>query len=201
MKPSPYPSTQRCGRPIGPSCAAGGRKPRTRAECSPSTRPVKPRWVVTGLPWRAQVCQQVFEEAAVDCGRALGAWSDSVRVSARDSGLASPDSRREPAWWRRFGCATSTPRGAHRRSGLATTIGRVRSPCPVSGRWRCSMTPAGCDACWPRIGPRFCSPPSPITLTGGGLPSTWRPPEHSNRVVRHGAPRAREGAAWVGSDS
>ncbi len=33
--------------------------------------------VVTGLRWRAQVCQQVFEEAAVDCGRALDAWSDS----------------------------------------------------------------------------------------------------------------------------
>ncbi len=33
--------------------------------------------VVSGLPWRQQVCQQVFEEAAVDCGRALGAWFDS----------------------------------------------------------------------------------------------------------------------------
>jgi putative transposase len=32
--------------------------------------------LVTGLPWRDQVYQQVFEEAAVDCGRALGAWSD-----------------------------------------------------------------------------------------------------------------------------
>ena len=31
----------------------------------------------TGLPWRAEVCQQVFEEAAVDLGRALRAWSDS----------------------------------------------------------------------------------------------------------------------------
>jgi len=31
----------------------------------------------TGLVWRDQVCQQVFEEAAVDCGRALAAWSDS----------------------------------------------------------------------------------------------------------------------------
>ncbi len=30
----------------------------------------------TGLGWRAQVCQQVFEEAAVDCSRALKAWSD-----------------------------------------------------------------------------------------------------------------------------
>ena len=33
--------------------------------------------VVTGLPWRDQVCQQVFEEAAVDCGKGLKAWSDS----------------------------------------------------------------------------------------------------------------------------
>ncbi|WP_282776596.1 RNA-guided endonuclease TnpB family protein [Nocardia sp. CC201C] len=32
---------------------------------------------VTGLVWRDQVCQQVFEEAAVDCGRALTNWSDS----------------------------------------------------------------------------------------------------------------------------
>jgi putative transposase len=30
---------------------------------------------VTGLSWRAEVCQQVFEEAAVDCSRALAAWS------------------------------------------------------------------------------------------------------------------------------
>jgi putative transposase len=33
--------------------------------------------VVTGLAWRTEVCQQVFEEAAMDCGRALAAWSDS----------------------------------------------------------------------------------------------------------------------------
>jgi putative transposase len=33
--------------------------------------------VGTGLMWRAEVSQQVFEEAAVDCGRALSAWSDS----------------------------------------------------------------------------------------------------------------------------
>ncbi|WP_433716993.1 RNA-guided endonuclease InsQ/TnpB family protein (plasmid) [Nocardia sp. CA-084685] len=32
---------------------------------------------VTGLVWRTQVCQQVFEEAAVDCGRGLAAFSDS----------------------------------------------------------------------------------------------------------------------------
>ena len=32
---------------------------------------------VTGLAWRNEVCQQVFEEMAVDCGRALAAWSNS----------------------------------------------------------------------------------------------------------------------------
>ncbi len=35
--------------------------------------------VATGLVWRGQVCQQVFEEAAVDLGRALVAFSDSRR--------------------------------------------------------------------------------------------------------------------------
>ena len=33
--------------------------------------------VATGLTWRTEVCQQVFEEAAVDLGRGLRAWSDS----------------------------------------------------------------------------------------------------------------------------
>jgi putative transposase len=33
--------------------------------------------VVTGLAWRTEVCQQVFEEAAVDLGKGLKAWSDS----------------------------------------------------------------------------------------------------------------------------
>lgn len=33
--------------------------------------------VVAGLSWRAEVCQQVCEEAAVDLGKALKAWSDS----------------------------------------------------------------------------------------------------------------------------
>lgn len=33
--------------------------------------------VVTGLAWRNEVCQQVFEEAAVDLGKGLKAWGDS----------------------------------------------------------------------------------------------------------------------------
>ncbi|WP_239576746.1 transposase [Cellulosimicrobium cellulans] len=34
---------------------------------------------VTGLAWRAEVCAQVFEEAVVDLGKALKAWTDSRR--------------------------------------------------------------------------------------------------------------------------
>lgn len=44
-----------------------------------------PEIQVTGLAWRHEVCQQVFEEAAVDCGRALAAWSDSR--SGRGAGM------------------------------------------------------------------------------------------------------------------
>jgi putative transposase len=33
--------------------------------------------LVTGLAWRREVCQQVFEEAAVDLGNGLKAWLDS----------------------------------------------------------------------------------------------------------------------------
>ena len=44
----------------------------------------------TGLAWRDQVCQQVFEEAAVDCGRALAAWSDSRSGNRRSSRVGFP---------------------------------------------------------------------------------------------------------------
>ncbi len=46
--------------------------------------------VVTGLPWRRSVFQQVFEEAAVDCGRALAAWSDSRSGKRRGRRIGFP---------------------------------------------------------------------------------------------------------------
>src|SRR5271163_3706919 len=45
---------------------------------------------VTGLAWRTQVCQQVFEEAAVDCGRALAAWSDSRSGNRKGARVGFP---------------------------------------------------------------------------------------------------------------
>ncbi|WP_431941869.1 helix-turn-helix domain-containing protein [Nocardia grenadensis] len=45
---------------------------------------------VTGLAWRDQVCQQVFEEAATDCGRGLAAWSDSRSGKRRGRAVGFP---------------------------------------------------------------------------------------------------------------
>ncbi|MHB8693143.1 MAG: helix-turn-helix domain-containing protein [Solirubrobacteraceae bacterium] len=51
--------------------------------------------VVTGLRWRGEVCQQVFEEAAVDCGRALGAWTASRRGKRRGRRVGHPRFKRK----------------------------------------------------------------------------------------------------------
>jgi putative transposase len=45
---------------------------------------------VTGLVWRHEVSAQVFEEAAVDLGRALAAYRDSKEGARRVDGLAFP---------------------------------------------------------------------------------------------------------------
>jgi putative transposase len=46
--------------------------------------------LVTGLAWRAEVCQQVFEEAAVDLGKGLKAWSDSRSGERRGKRVGFP---------------------------------------------------------------------------------------------------------------
>jgi len=52
---------------------------------------------VTGLVWRAQVCQQVFEEAAVDCGRALAGWAESRRGTRKGRRVGFPRFRKKTA--------------------------------------------------------------------------------------------------------
>ena len=46
--------------------------------------------VEAGLSWRTEVCAQVFEEAAVDLGRALGAFSASKRGARRGERVGFP---------------------------------------------------------------------------------------------------------------
>ncbi len=54
-----------------------GRKPEDAGRVFTVDRDGVVDTVVTGLAWRHNVYQQVFEEAAVDCGRALAAWLES----------------------------------------------------------------------------------------------------------------------------
>ncbi|MEV6341692.1 helix-turn-helix domain-containing protein [Nocardia vinacea] len=75
---------------------------------------------VTGLVWRNQVCQQVIEEAAIDCGRALGAWSDSRNGKRQGKRVGFPRFKRKRTATRRSGCATGTRKVGARRSESAT---------------------------------------------------------------------------------
>jgi putative transposase len=51
--------------------------------------------VVTGLVWRHEVYQQVCEEAAIDCARALRAWSDSRSGKRKGPHVRFPKFRRK----------------------------------------------------------------------------------------------------------
>jgi putative transposase len=67
--------------------------------------------VVTGLPWRHQVYQQVFEEAAVDCGRALSAWSDSRSGTRRGHRVGFPRFKKKHASTPSFRLRNKHPKG------------------------------------------------------------------------------------------
>ena len=51
--------------------------------------------VVTGLAWRREVCQQVFEEAAVDLGKGLKTWSDSRSGKRKGKRIGFPRFKRK----------------------------------------------------------------------------------------------------------
>jgi putative transposase len=52
---------------------------------------------VTGLAWRQEVCQQVFEEAAVDLGRGLTSWSDSRSGTRKGTRVGFPRFKKKSA--------------------------------------------------------------------------------------------------------
>src|SRR3954453_13628937 len=72
--------------------------------------------VVTGLPWRTEVCQQVFEEAAVDCGRAVAAWSDSRSGKRKGKRVGFPRFKKKT------GAAVSFRLRNRRREGRPSAI-------------------------------------------------------------------------------
>jgi putative transposase len=85
---------------------------------------------VTGLAWRGEVCQQVFEEAAVDLGKALKAWTDSRR--GKRAGRLAGHPRRK----KKGRCAESFRlRNKHSKNGRAAIrVGHHHLPRPAGDR-------------------------------------------------------------------
>ena len=92
--------------------------------------------VVTGLAWRGQVVQQVFEEAAVDVGKALRAWLDSRKGERAGKKVGHPRFRKKrPDGAGSFRVRNKHPKGAkpairvgdaHPRSITLPGIGTLR---------------------------------------------------------------------------
>jgi putative transposase len=67
--------------------------------------------VVTGLAWRRQVCQQTFEEAAVDLGNGLKAWSDSRSGKRRGKRVGFPRFKKKTGVVASFRLRNRHPKG------------------------------------------------------------------------------------------
>jgi putative transposase len=89
---------------------------------------------VTGLAWRHKVCAQVFEEAAVDLGHALSAYSSAKHATRGDRQVGFPGRKRKGRCRDSFrlrnkhqlgGCLLRVGEG-HPRSVTLPKIGRIR---------------------------------------------------------------------------
>jgi putative transposase len=67
--------------------------------------------VVTGLVWRGEVCQQVFEEAAVDLGKGLAAWSDSRSGKRKGKRVGFPRFKKKTGEGASFRLRNKHPKG------------------------------------------------------------------------------------------
>ena len=67
--------------------------------------------LVTGLPWRTEVRQQVFEEAAVDLGKGLKAWSESQSGQRRGKRIGFPQFKKKTNTLPSFRLRNNRPKG------------------------------------------------------------------------------------------
>jgi len=90
---------------------------------------------VNGLSWRHEVSAQVFEEAAVDCGRALAAWRDARTGVRKGQRIGFPKWKRKGRHRDSFRLRNKTSRDGrclirvgenHPRSVTLPTIGTIR---------------------------------------------------------------------------
>ena len=75
-----------------------------------------------GLAWRREVSAQVFEEAAVDLGRALAALRRRAVVDSKDAGSASQRRNERAAAVTASACATEPARAEGFTFGLVKAI-------------------------------------------------------------------------------
>jgi hypothetical protein len=134
---------------------------------------------VTGLEWRHEVAARVFEEAAVDLGRALAAYAQA-KTRGRKDRTGFPRRKKKGRCRDSFRLRTSRAGVAASVSGSGTVI-PGRSRCRRSARFECTTTPVRCGACsarsrsttrtpgWRslRPAPGSCSQPSPVMETAG----------------------------------
>lgn len=90
---------------------------------------------VTGLRWRSSVCQQVFEEAAIDLGKALSAWTESRAGRRSGRRVGHPRVKKKHSDVSSFRLRNKHPKGGrsairvgdtHPRSVTLPGIGTVR---------------------------------------------------------------------------
>jgi putative transposase len=80
--------------------------------------------VATGLAWRSEVSQQVFEEAAVDLGRGLAAFTASRRGERPGPRVGFPRFKRKTAAVASFRSGTRPAAGAPASGSVRTPLGR-----------------------------------------------------------------------------
>jgi putative transposase len=134
---------------------------------------------VTGLVWRHKVSAQVFEEAAVDLGRAVAVYADA-KAGERRGRVGFPRRKRKGRCRDSF--RLRNKQGGSGRWCIQVGEGHSRSvTLPRIGQVRCTTTPAGCGDCsaqlqsstrllerWPlRPAPGSCPQPSPDMGTAG----------------------------------
>jgi putative transposase len=114
--------------------------------------------VVTGLAWRREVCQQVFEEAAVDLGKGLKAWSDSRGGKRKGKRIGFPRFKKKTG-----GQPSFRLRNKHSKNKPpAIRVGERNRPrsitLPGIGQISCMTTPVGCAASCTRSRARWSRP-------------------------------------------
>ena len=124
--------------------------------------------VVTGLAWRREVCQQVFEEAAADLGAGLKSWSDSRSGKRKGKRVGFPRFKKKTGEVPSFRLRNKHPKGR----SPAIRVGDHNRPRSVTlpgiGPIAVHDDTRRFGACSPRIARRSCSPPSLTGAAAGG---------------------------------